>query len=223
MVRTKDPLLSEPETGQDAGGTELSPELLLERILSHFRQRGLGDRGLGQISLRKLATTAGTSHRMLTYHLGSRDMVLGEVMRALRREESAQMIAAAVDRRDAMERTWTYFTSEKNLLEMRLFFYLAGHAVDAEGSTGKFTDAMVTEWSDILMRLGVEEGVTPARARAEARLLVAAARGLMLDRLLTEETADTDAAFNRLLDSVLGQAKTQRSQPVDQAPAHSGG
>jgi AcrR family transcriptional regulator len=61
-------------------------ELLLERVVDHFVADGLGD-----LSLRKIATAIGTSHRMLLYHFGSKDGLLLEVVRAVEARSRAQL------------------------------------------------------------------------------------------------------------------------------------
>lgn len=190
---------SAPAAGAESDGTRLTPELLLQRIVDHVRENGLTD-----ASLRRLDAVAGTSHRMLAYHLGSRDEVLEQVLQALRREESVRLNASAPTRRVAMERTWEYYVDERRTLEMRLFFYLAGHAAFDAKRGGAFSEDVVAAWTDKLVTLGIEEGVTPDRARAEARLLVSSSRGLVLDRLLLGDDRAVDEAFRCLLDTVLG-------------------
>lgn len=179
---------------------------MLERIVDHVQENGLTD-----ASLRRLASVAGTSHRMLTYHLGSRDEVLGQVLRALRREQSSRLNASAPSRRVAMERSWRYFTDERRALEMRLFFYLAGHAVFDGARDGAFVEDVVAAWTDRLVTLGIEEGLELDRAQYEARLLVSSSRGLVLDRLLLGDTDAVDKAFGCLLDALLGPAPDARA------------
>ena len=160
--------------------------------------------GLTDASLRRLAAVAGTSHRMLAYHLGSRDEVLGQVLLALRRDESRRLTSSVTSRRTAMEQTYRYFTDERRTLEMRLFFYLAGHAVFDGKQDGAFSEDVVAAWTDNLVSLGIEEGLAPERAQTEARLLVSSSRGLVLDRLLLGDDRAVDEAFRCLLDTVLG-------------------
>jgi hypothetical protein len=50
---------------------------------------------------------------------------------------------------------------------------------------------------------GLGEGLSESRARLDARLLTASARGLLMDRLLAQDPENVDAAFQRLLDCVL--------------------
>jgi len=179
-------------------GMASTQDAILRPIVEHIRAHGLADS-----SLRKLADAAGTSHRMLVYYFGSRDAVLGAVMHTLRHEESADLAAGAATRRELMERAWEYFSDPRRELEMRLFFYLAGHAVDAPADTTDFADAVVSAWTDALVRLGTSEGLTEERATVEARLLIDASRGLTLDRFLTGEQEAVHRAFRHLLDLML--------------------
>lgn len=184
--------------GSDRGDT--SPEVWLSRITDHIVENGLDD-----ASMRRLAAVAGTSHRMLGYYFGSADGVLGGVLQQLRARERRTLFAAATSRRDAMELAWRYYTSPQRILEMQIFYLLAGKAVRAPDSYSSFLDSIVSNWTEAMTQLGVSEGVPEQRAELEARLLTASARGLLLDRLLTADTAVVDAAFTHLLDVVLGQ------------------
>jgi AcrR family transcriptional regulator len=172
----------------------------LDRITAHII-----DNGLSEAALRQLARIAGTSHRMLVYYFGSRDGLLGAVLHELRGAESRDIMGRAGTRREALESVWAYYTAPERELEMRIFFYLAGQAAhDGEGHEG-FTDAVVATWTDELRHVCEREGMDPAAAQAEARLLIAALRGLLLDRLLTGDVAGTDVAFQRLVTTASGE------------------
>lgn len=172
---------------------------LLDRITDHIVRRGLAEAGL-----RQLAPIAGTSHRMLVYYFGSRDGLLGAVLHELRGVESREIIGRAASRQDALERTWAYYTAPKRQLEMRIFFYLAGQAAHSGSGPSDFTDAVVATWTDELRRVCECEGMDPETAQAEARLLIASLRGLLLDRLLTGDDTGTDLAFRRLVTTTSG-------------------
>src|SRR3954470_1540157 len=55
---------------------------LLDAAVTHALARGVGD-----LSLRELASAIGTSHRMLIYHFGSKEGLFVEIIRAV---EAAQ-------------------------------------------------------------------------------------------------------------------------------------
>lgn len=172
----------------------------LDRITAHVIEHGLSD-----AALRQLARIAGTSHRMLVYYFGSRDGLLGAVLHELRGAESHEIIGRASSRREALEGVWAYYTGPERQLEMRIFFYLAGQAAHDAGAHADFTDAIVATWTDELRQVCEREGLDPGSSQAEARLLVASLRGLLLDRLLTGDVAGTDQAFRRLVTTASGE------------------
>jgi AcrR family transcriptional regulator len=164
------------------------------------------DNGLADASLRRLARVAGTSHPHLRYYFGSRTGLLGAVLHALRQRESEQLIGHAGGRRQALLKLWSYFTSPAHLLEMQLFFEVAGAAVQAPADHQQFVDEIGTAWIGPLTALGVSEGLAPAVAERDARACLAALRGLLLERLLTADTRATDDAWSRFVDVVTGGA-----------------
>jgi AcrR family transcriptional regulator len=170
----------------------------LDRITAHIVAHGLSE-----AALRHLATIAGTSHRMLIYYFGSRDGLLGAVLHELRGVESREILGRATSRRQALKAVWAYYTAPERELEMQIFFYLAGQAAHDRG-TSDFTDAVVATWTEELRHVCEREGMDTVSAGAEARLLIASLRGLLLDRLLTGDAAGTDKAFQRLLTTASG-------------------
>jgi len=185
-----------PWTAEGSTGREF-----LDRITQHIVTHGLSD-----AALRQLAPIAGTSHRMLVYYFGSRDGLLGAVLHELRGAESREIIGQATSRRDALERVWTYYTAPERQLEMRIFFYLAGQAAHDGQGHADFTDAIVATWTEEMRQVCESDGLDPVAAQAEARLLIAALRGLLLDRLLTGDETGTDQAFHRLATTASGKA-----------------
>ena len=174
----------------------------LDRITAHIVEHGLSE-----AALRHLATIAGTSHRMLIYYFGSRDGLLGAVLHELRGVESREILGRATSRRQALKAVWAYYTAPERELEMQIFFYLAGQAAHDRQDTNDFTDAVVATWTEEFRHVCEREGMDARAAQAEARLLVASMRGLLLDRLLTADEAGTNAAFQRLLSSVSGRGR----------------
>lgn len=164
----------------------------------------IANHGLAEASLRRLAQIAGTSHRMLVYYFGSRDGLLGAVFHQLRGAESREIMGKATSRRDALERVWAYYTEPERELEMRIFFHLAGQAAHGGEAQSEFTEDIVSAWTRQLREVCQREGADPESAQAEARLLVASIRGLLLDRLLTGDEAGTDIAFRRLIGTASG-------------------
>ncbi len=173
----------------------------LRRITDHVVRHGLAD-----ASLRRLASVAGTSHVQLGYYFGSRDQLLGAVLRELRRRESVLLFTAASSRREALEKGWAWFTSTEHALEMSLFFCIASAAAADPGAHATFLEAVTSEWTDGLQSRGLAEGRSLTQARNEALMLLGATRGLLLERLLAQDEQSReaiDAAFSTLLDCAL--------------------
>ena len=97
-----------------------SREVLLNRIIDGVANDGLVDR-----SLRELAASAGTSHRMLIYHFGSREGVVSAIVEEIERRQRLMMIDLAAECPDAptlIRRLWDQVSSMELRPFVRLFF-----------------------------------------------------------------------------------------------------
>jgi AcrR family transcriptional regulator len=173
-------------------------ERLLQAVLDH-----LGEHGLGDTSLRGLAAAVGTSHRMLNYHFGTRARLLTEVSRTVelrQREWFASMLADTdLPPVELMRAMYARISDPALAPQERLFFQLYARALqdgsDAEGFLPEAVESWLEPSTELFTRLGFSE----ADARAEARLSLAVARGLLLDLLATDDRAAIDAAVERYL------------------------
>jgi AcrR family transcriptional regulator len=171
---------------------------LLARILDFAARDGLADR-----SLREIAAGAGTSHRMLLYHFGSREGLLAAVVGAMEAQQRATMTAlaeTAATPGELMTGIWRAVSSPEVRPFVRLFFEVLtlttrGAAPGPTGLTGT--------WLDDAARAGERLGV--ATDRAALRLGVAVTRGLLIDLLAGEDPGEVDAAHD-LFVSLAGQA-----------------
>jgi AcrR family transcriptional regulator len=173
-------------------------ERLLEAVLDH-----LGRNGLGDTSLRGLAAAVGTSHRVLSYHFGSRSRLLTEVSR---RVEAAQRawFRSMLDDEDVsplhlMRAMYERIGDPALAPQERLFFELYARALQDGTDAGGFLPEAVEAWLDPATELFTRLGFAAEDARAEARLSLAVARGLLLDLLATGDRAAVDAAVDRYL------------------------
>ena len=73
----------------------LAKDAMLQAMLAHVLEHGIAD-----VSLRPLARAAGTSDRMLIYHFGSKQVLIGELLMAL-----GAMFAAVLDSQFTASRT----------------------------------------------------------------------------------------------------------------------
>jgi AcrR family transcriptional regulator len=167
---------------------------LLEAVLEH-----LGRHGLRDTSLRGLAEAVGTSHRMLSYHFGSRARLLTEVSRTVEERQRAWFRSMLADEGvaplDLVRAMYERLADPALAPQERLFFELYARALQ-DGADG-FLPAAVEAWLDPATELFSRLGFGEEQARAEARLSLAVARGLLLDLLATGDRAAIDAAVDR--------------------------
>jgi AcrR family transcriptional regulator len=169
---------------------------LLQASLRHLRATGME-----RFSLAGLAQALGTSSRMLIYHFGSRDKLLGQVMHAMRAEVAAEL-------RDPEPRTigeaidhwWIYYTA--HLTEMQLFFHLASRRFDEPTSFEEFASTAVETWKDYFAEAAVKQGYPGEDAETLGRLCVAALRGLIVDLLITDDRDSVHAALAMLRNQI---------------------
>lgn len=163
---------------------------LLERCVEHLEDHGFSD-----LSLRALADALNTSHRMLIYHFGSRDGLLTEVVTTVTERHQALLDGlgfetGTVD--EVWQRTWAVLTSPT--AHPRLFFELAAHTLHGRPWARGFETVIMSAWIDPLTSLLTEHGVQADEAVVRARLSIGVLRGLLLDRLVSHENDEVQAA-----------------------------
>jgi AcrR family transcriptional regulator len=173
-------------------------ERLLSAAIDHVAAHGLGD-----LSLRRLATAIGTSHRMLIYHFGSKEGLLVALIRAVeqrQRDALAQLeLAPGATPADLGRAFWRRLTDPALGPHERLFFEVYGQALQGRPGTTALLDGIVTDWLEPLVELGMRHGFPREEAESTARLGLAVARGLLLDLLATGDRAGVDAAMERFI------------------------
>lgn len=184
----------------------LPKEKLLAEVLAHLVEHGLGD-----TSLRGLATAVGTSHRMLSYHFGSRRNLLIEISQAVERQQREGFVALLSDSETSpIDVMWTMYrrlTDPALGPHERLFFELYARALQDGAQSGRFLADVVGAWIPPLAELFGLLGFDEQRATDEARLALAVARGLLLDLLATGDQAAVDAAMSRFVSRYAGSVK----------------
>src|SRR3954468_14915251 len=158
-------------------------ERLLAAAMEHVAQHGVGE-----LSLRALAAALGTSHRMLSYHFGSREGLLIEVIRTVEAQQRAALAELLEDQdaapADTMRRMWRRVADPALWPNERLFFEVYAQALQGSPHALPLLDGIVDAWVEPLAAL-VAPGRPREEAWAEARLGVAVVRGLLLDLLAT--------------------------------------
>lgn len=174
-------------------------ERLLAAAIDHFGRHGIGD-----TSLRGIADAIGTSHRMLIYHFGSRGELLAEVTREVEARQRAVMTATYDSDLPPLEAAAKYWddTVEATLRYGPLFFELAAHATQGKEHAAALREELIAAWLPSVTDLCRVIGIPEDQAGTHARLALGAARGLLLDLLISgerEEVARAADLLNRLL------------------------
>jgi AcrR family transcriptional regulator len=176
-----------------------------ERLLAAAMEH-VAEHGVGNLSLRGLASALGTSHRMLIYHFGSREGLLIEVIRAVEAQQRAALAELLLDDdappAETMRRMWRRIADPALWPNERLFFEVYAQALQGSPHAQPLLDGIVDLWVEPLTRIAVARGEDETRARAEARLGVAVTRGLLLDLLATRDRAAVDAAMERYIEAL---------------------
>ena len=184
-----------------------------ERLLRAVVETALTD-GIADKSLRAIAAAAGTSHRMLIHHFGSKEGLLVEVTRAVEARQRELFAAQGTgpqdgDPRDGDPRDgdpqdggrgfWSHLRDPALAPQERLFFEIYGQALQGREWAKPLLQGVVDDWIGPVADLLTAAGEDPVTARIDARLTVAVTRGLLLDVLATGEGDQVDAAMERFM------------------------
>lgn len=169
---------------------------LLEAAIDYVTAHGMTD-----LSLRRLATELGTSHRMLHHHFGSKDAlwvaIVNEVERRQRAAMGALVADAAMPLDDVLRAWWRHISDPALWPNERLFFEMYGQALQGRPPASQLLDGIVETWLGPATEHLAARGMEPDEARALARLGLAVTRGLLLDLLATGDRDGVDAAWER--------------------------
>jgi len=158
--------------------------------------------GVAGMSLRPMATSIGTSARLLIYHFGTKERLLIEAMGVIRVQARAAVEAMLCeapvdgDLGDLVREFWHWCTSAKNRPYLRLLFEVHGLALQYPKTYAGYLEGSVKHWIELLTvalrpRLGREaEGV--------ATLIVGTIDGLLMDYLSTGDLKRTTHAIEVL-------------------------
>jgi AcrR family transcriptional regulator len=204
--------------------TETPQDRLLDSVIAHFTQDGLGDQ-----SLRRIADAIGSSHRMLLYHFGSKDGLLLAVAREVEARTQvrvATLAAASSGATDELIRLAWAYVSDPGLADLeRLFFALYARALQGDPALGPLLEGDIAGWIDTTETLAQGSGiaVAPDMARIHARLGVAVVRGLLLDLLATGEVAEVGDALEAFAGRYAGRWWEEDVVGADERAARRGG
>lgn len=156
---------------------------LLDELLDNVAAEGIGNR-----SLRELATSIGTSHRMLLHYFGSRDELLLSIVEEVERRQSSSMTDIPSDPAGAIAAIWANLRRRELRPLARLYFECFARAVQGEKPFTRLLPSALEGWLEPF-----NQDVDPSIAR----LGLAVMRGLLLDLIATGD----EAAINKAVDS----------------------
>src|SRR5262245_32885395 len=139
----------------------------------------IGRNGLGARSLRDLAADAGTSHRMLIHHFGSREGLLVAIVGEVESRTADVLRPLAGPPEAVVAVVWKSVAEPELWPFERLFFECYARGAQGEEPFNRLIPALVDDWLAGLR----------GRARDQARLALAVVRGLLLDVVATEDRA----------------------------------
>lgn len=179
---------------------------LLESLFDLFGESGPSP----GLSMRRIAQELGVHHTLLTYHFGSRPQLLAAVLAEARRRDNALIAAADAELgfAELTKAVWNHYSHPDRSERSRAFFNVAGLAMyDPEAYADFFAE--LDELVHLFERAAKSEGHTAEQARRMSMNTVAWLRGLLFQRLLSDDPADADDAARHYLRS-LTSLETQR-------------
>ncbi|HEY3834286.1 MAG TPA: TetR/AcrR family transcriptional regulator [Acidimicrobiia bacterium] len=173
-------------TSTETTSTTTGPRAaLLEAVIDSIARHGLGSR-----SLRDIAGDAGTSHRMLIHHFGSRDGLLVAIVSEVEARQRALLIERPADEVTALATIWKELAASSMWPFERLFFECYARGAHGEEPFNRLIPALVDDWLATFPH---------GHARARARLALAVIRGLLLDLVATGDRRGVDRAMQEFL------------------------
>ena len=166
------------------------PAELLDAAIDYVVQHGLGD-----VSLRPLAKSIGSSPRGLLYHFGSKAQLIAEVFAELRRRQQLALgtLPARGFTADGWA-AWKQMSAPASLPYFRLLFEAFGIALRDPARHRVFLAAIVEDWVGAIAEPLRAGGIAPAAARVHATIVLAGLRGFMLDYCTTGDGKRVDRA-----------------------------
>lgn len=163
---------------------------LLDRAYAYVLEHGLGD-----LSLRPLATAIDSSPRVLLFLFGTKHGLVRELLGCARADELRQLDAArpadGADLPGAVAALWTWLRdpAHRRLLVLWTEAY-ARSLVEPDGPWAGFARGTVDDWLALLA------SAAPRSSTAEHTLALAVLRGALLDLLATGDVDRATAAVD---------------------------
>lgn len=165
---------------------------LLAAVIDTVAARGMGNR-----SLRDIATDVGTSHRMLLHHFGTREALLVAVVHEVEARQAHVLVTLDGSPSDRVAQVWAHLSDPAMRALERLFFESYSRGASGEAPFDLLLPHAVHTW---LRPSEHDDDHDPALAR----LGLAVIRGLLLDLIATGDQAETTRALERFVELLAG-------------------
>lgn len=152
------------------------------------------DHGLDDLSLRKVAQSAGVSHATLVHHFESKDRLVVEIVQRVL-ADILTVPDLPPDDPDPLRVIWRRATAEGGRRYVRLFLAITGQAMYGDPALAKTIAASMRQRADLIAAGLLRYGYPESEAQAVATALLACMRGLFADLLTTGDTERVNAAF----------------------------
>src|SRR5271157_4564275 len=175
----------------DPGIRERLRNQAVDYVLSH---------GVADLALRPLAKALKTNARMLIYHFGSREGLMREILAGIRERGDARIQAWFQSREKPRTLTqflrwyWKRMSVPRARPAIRLIFELYALALRNPQDYPGVLEGPIAYWQKLTEKSGIPSKVDAA----EATLLLAATRGLLLDLCATGDRARVGSAMETL-------------------------
>jgi AcrR family transcriptional regulator len=163
---------------------------LLDALIEEFAAGGIGDR-----SLREVATAVGTSHRMLLHHFGSREELLLAIVQGVERRQMTLLPELPAGAAASFAAMWADVRRPELRHLERLFFECYARAAQGEKPFAGMVPGAVNDWLT-----EVEVVADGPFESAKVRLGLAVVRGLLLDLVATNDEAGVEAAAQAFIE-----------------------
>jgi AcrR family transcriptional regulator len=169
---------------------------LIESLVAYLLENGLAD-----LSLRPLAAGTGTSARLLIYHFGSKEGLLGEVLEAMQARVRASFAdlsgkpSAGRQPKPPLKLFWHWAIAEENYPYLKLLYELQILAIQNPATYARYLQRNNTNWLDVALA-----ALSPSkRTTAMATLCAAVFDGLFIELMSSGDRRRTTQALDRFI------------------------
>lgn len=161
---------------------------LLEQAETFFEANGLTGH-----SLRSLAKSFDSSHRMLQYHFGTKEGLILEVLETARERSSESVQRALTSGNNfTTDELWRAFLSDES--GAKLMYQGLGLALADPDNFGSYAQNTAADWNELATGWLTSRGET-GDLEVRATIIVATLRGLFLDLATIGDIDRVSAAF----------------------------